>query len=364
MATTLGILGAGQLAQMLCMAAKALDLPTLCLAHHPSDCAGLVSELLVDAHKDATLWQAFCDRTDLVTLETENIPLDLAEFISAQRPLLPNLNTLAISQDRGHEKATFHLLGIPTAPYHLVDSRTDLEEAIRALGFPLVLKTRRFGYDGKGQFVLRNEGDLEAAWDALKKESLIAEGFVHFETELSLLGARSTAGEIVFYPLVENTHRNGILHQTVAPYLNDALTEQAKQYMSILLDHLNYRGLMAIEFFVKEGHLIANEMAPRVHNTGHWSIEGASISQFEQHLRAITGLPLKPVHLKGTSVMLNCIGALPDKKALSLIPHAYFHDYGKTLQPGRKVGHVTVVHHDRAQALAIAEKVRALWNQS
>lgn len=362
MALQLGILGAGQLAQMLCIAARNMHINTLCLAKSDKDCAGLVSDILVDAHKDVTLWEAFCDRVDIVTLETENIPLDLAETIGAHKPLIPNLNTLAISQDRGHEKATFRQLGIPTASYCLIDSRNDLDQAISELGFPAVLKTRRFGYDGKGQYVLRTQEDLDVAWEALQEEPLILEGFVPFETEVSLVGARSIHGETVFYPLVENTHHQGILHQTIAPYWDESLSQQAKDYMLSLMAHLDYHGVMAIEFFVKEGQLIANEMAPRVHNTGHWTIEGANVSQFEQHLRAITGLPLKNVQLQGTSVMINCIGNLPDKQAVAKIPHTFYHTYGKAIVPMRKVGHITIVHQNRTQALEISENVKMLFD--
>lgn len=360
MTITVGILGAGQLAQMLSIAAKHLGIKTLCLAQHETDCAGLVSDLLVDAHSDTKVWQEFCSRVDLVTLESENIPLDMAECIHQMKPLLPNLNTLAISQDRGHEKATFGSLNIPTAPYHLVDSRHDLEQAIDQLGLPIVLKTRRFGYDGKGQYVIKSELDADIAWQALEGQSLIAEGFVSFETEVSLVGARSTKGEVMFYPLVENTHHQGILHQTIAPYPNDLLTEQAKTYMLTLMDHLDYQGVMAIEFFVKDEKLIANEMAPRVHNTGHWSIEGANVSQFEQHLRAITGLPLIPVELKGNSIMLNCIGQLPDEQTLANIPHVFYHNYGKPLKALRKVGHITIVEDNRDAAISLASQVKSI----
>lgn len=360
MTTTVGILGAGQLALMLAQAAKDLELSTLCLAKDPSDCAGQVSELLVDPHHDLQRWDEFCQRVDLLTLETENLPLDMAEYFNQRRPLLPNLNALAISQDRGHEKATFNALGIPTAPYVLVDSQADLNQAIETLGYPLVLKTRRFGYDGKGQYVLRSSAEADAAWAALEGQALIAEGFVQFQTEVSLIGARSILNEVEFYPLVENTHTQGILRQTVAPYENEALTAQAQQYLHLLMEHLDYRGVLAVEFFLKDGTLIANEMAPRVHNTGHWTIEGTNVSQFEQHLRAITGLPLKPVVLHGASVMLNCIGALPDPSLLAQFDQVYFHDYGKPPQPMRKVGHLTLVRPDLEEALKISRKISAL----
>lgn len=360
MSITIGILGAGQLAQMLCIAARHLHLNTLCLAKHEDDCAGLVSDVLVDPHGDATLWNTFCKKIDFITLETENIPLDMAEYMQEKKPLLPNLGTLAISQDRGHEKATFRLLEIPAAEYRLIDSRLDLAIAVNELGLPAVLKTRRFGYDGKGQFVLREQKDLDLAWEVLQGQPLILEAFVLFETEVSLVGARNTHGETMFYPLVENTHHQGILHQTIAPYWNESLSESAKTMMLKLMTHLDYHGVMAIEFFVKDGKLIANEMAPRVHNTGHWTIEGASVSQFEQHLRAITGLPLKPVHLKGISVMVNCIGTLPDKQTVAKVPHSFYHTYGKTAAPGRKVGHITVVHPNRTEALKLAELIKDL----
>lgn len=358
MSKTIGILGAGQLAQMLSIAANEMGLKTLCLSQAENNCASHVTDVMIDTHKDATLWQAFCDKVDVVTLETENIPLDMAEFISEQKPLLPNLKTLSIGQDRGHEKAMFSSLDIPTAKYCLVDSRRDLNQAISELGLPLVLKTRRFGYDGKGQHILRTPEDADNVWEGIQHEALIAESFVDFDTEVSLVGACNTQNEIEFYPLVENTHHDGILYETIAPFWQTTLNEQAQNYMHKVMEHLNYVGVMAIEFFLKGDELIANEMAPRVHNTGHWSIEGATVSQFKQHLLAITGEPLKKIELKGTSVMLNCIGNIPSKTVLEDIRHTFFHHYGKEQKPFRKLGHVTVVHNHRSMAVDIAETVK------
>lgn len=342
--STVGILGAGQLAQMLSQAAQILGVKTLCLAASMDECASLVAPLFVVAQPDPQAWQAFTDQVDLLTLETENVALDLAQFMSARKPLCPNIETLAVSQDRGYEKALFQSQDLRTAPYRLVDSHAELKQAAHALGLPAILKTRRFGYDGKGQIRLRSLDELSTAWDALGTHPLILEGFLHFDCELSLIGARSVQGEIAFYPLTRNWHENGILVKSEAPYLDAPLQAEAEHYMKQIMISLDYVGVLAIEFFLVEGMLVANEMAPRVHNTGHWTIEGAKTSQFEQHIRAITGMPLGSTAVTGHSIMLNCIGEMPDKNTVLSQPHTFYHDYGKAPRPGRKLGHITVVH--------------------
>lgn len=353
-----GILGGGQLAQML--ASSSSDITTRCLARRADECASLVTDIIADPDHDSAVWAMFLDGLDVVTLETENLPLDLATFISERKTMHPSLDTLIVGQDRGHEKKLFNELGIETAPYALVDTETDFKKALTQIGLPAVLKTRRFGYDGKGQFVLRTEDDADEAWDALQGEPLIYEGFVAFEKEVSLIGARSQTGELAFYPLTENVHKEGMLRTSVAPFEDAALTEQAQSYMKALMEHFQYVGVMAIEFFVKNGKLIANEMAPRVHNTGHWTIEGAVTSQFEQHMRAITGMPLGSTEPKSVSVMINCIGTMPDKAKVVALPHTFYHNYGKTPRPYRKLGHITVCHQDREEALKVAREVTAL----
>jgi 5-(carboxyamino)imidazole ribonucleotide synthase len=248
-----------------------------------------------------------------------------------------------VSQDRILEKEMFGRLGIPTPSYRAVDSLAELEAAVAALGLPCVLKTRRLGYDGRGQRVLRRRSDVGPAWEALGSVPLILEGFVAFEREVSVVGARSTRGETRAYPLATNTHREGILRVTLAPARDSRLQRTAEGHLRRVLDHFGYSGVLTIEFFVVGGRLVANEMAPRVHNSGHWTIEGAVTSQFENHLRAILGLPLGDTHPVGHSAMVNYIGTMPDRARILELPGAHHHDYGKAPRAGRKLGHCTVV---------------------
>lgn len=340
---TVGILGAGQLALMLSEAAAKLGINTLCLAASSDECAGQVAPLCVVEKPDPAAWEGFLEQVDVLTLETENVVLDIAKFMAARKPLRPNLESLAVSQDRGFEKALFQSQDIRTAPYMLVDSPAELAQAVTRLGLPAILKTRRFGYDGKGQIRIKTQDDIAPAWEALGAHPLILEGFMRFDCELSLIGARSVEGEMAFYPLTQNWHEDGILMKSEAPYQHANLQAQAESYMKNIMVSLDYVGVLAIEFFLVEGELVANEMAPRVHNTGHWTIEGAKTSQFEQHIRAITGMPLGSTEILGHSVMHNCIGTMPNKDEVLSAPNTYYHDYGKTPRPGRKLGHVTVV---------------------
>ena len=249
---------------------------------------------------------------------------------------------MAAAQDRLTEKRSFELLGIPTTRYAAVDSRESLEVAVRTIGLPGVLKTRRLGYDGKGQFVLRKPADLDRAWEALGKAPLLYENLVPFDAEVSLIAVRGLDGRVVFYPLNLNVHREGILRLTRAPYGSAALTRQAQRAARKLLEHFQYVGVLTIEFFVKRGKLVANEMAPRVHNSGHWTIEGADTSQFENHVRAIAGLPLGSTAARGHSAMINLVGEMPVRNVLLSEPGLHWHDYGKSARPGRKLGHLTI----------------------
>jgi 5-(carboxyamino)imidazole ribonucleotide synthase len=270
----------------------------------------------------------------------------------------PSIQALAVSQDRLQEKQCFRELGIPTPPFFDVASEKDLDTALGETGFPAVLKTRRLGYDGKGQRVLRSPGDAKSAFRELGDVPLLLEGFVAFERELSLLAVRSVLGETAFYPLVENQHEGGILRFSLAPAPNVSaeLEETARGYGSALLDRLGYAGVLALELFESKGTLFANEFAPRVHNSGHLTIEGSHTSQFENHLRAILGLPLGSTAPLGPAAMLNCIGILPDRATVLGVPDAHFHDYGKEPRAGRKLGHVTVCAPDEktlAERLAV-----------
>jgi 5-(carboxyamino)imidazole ribonucleotide synthase len=342
----IGILGAGQLAQMLAQAGKTLDIDVIC-AGQPGDCAEHVAEVSIVDLNDASAVAAFAAHADLVTIESENIHADVLQGLN----LYPNARAIGIAQDRLLEKRFFQQCGIGTAPIAKVDSLEDLIQAIDVLGLPAILKTRRMGYDGKGQVRLWDREDAAAAWAAVEEVPCILEGMVNFDAEVSLIAARSRAGEVVFYPLIENHHRDGILRKSVAPFIDEQLQCQAESYLAALLDKLDYVGVLAVEFFVASHALLANEMAPRVHNSGHWTIEGSTTSQFENHLRAIAGMELGSTKSHPT-VMLNCIGTMPPLSETALFPHLFRHDYGKEARPGRKVGHLTFPASEHA---AIAE---------
>jgi 5-(carboxyamino)imidazole ribonucleotide synthase len=331
----IGILGAGQLALMLAQAGKALGVEVVC-AGQPGDCAEQIAEVMAVDLDDAAAVAAFAAQVDLVTIESENTHADVLQGLN----LYPNARAVGIAQDRLLEKRFFQECGIGTAAFAPVNSLEDLEQAIKAIGLPAILKTRRMGYDGKGQVRLREREDAEAAWEEIGGVPCILEGMVNFEAEVSLIAARGRTGKIVFYPLIENHHREGILRRSVAPFVDGNLQRQAESYLVTLLGKLEYAGVLAVEFFVVNGILLANEMAPRVHNSGHWTIEGAETSQFENHLRAIAGLELGSTESRAT-VMLNCIGTMPTEDETLAYPQLFRHDYGKEARPGRKVGHLT-----------------------
>ncbi len=296
---------------------------------------------------------------DVVTYEFESVPVAPVRAVAGLTPVHPSPDALAVAQDRLLEKSCFRELGIPTAPFRAVDSQAALEAALAELGLPAVLKTRRLGYDGKGQALLRTQEDAAGAFERLGSVPLILEGFVSFERELSLIAVRGLRGELAFYPLVENHHREGILRRTLAPApaLDPSLQAAAERHVKALLERFDYVGVLALELFQARGELYANEFAPRVHNSGHFSIEGARTSQFENHLRAVAGLPLGSTELLGPSAMLNCIGSLPFPRDVLAVADAHFHDYGKEPRPGRKVGHVTI---RGATADVVAERLARL----
>ncbi|MBK8753749.1 MAG: 5-(carboxyamino)imidazole ribonucleotide synthase [Candidatus Competibacteraceae bacterium] len=343
-----GIVGGGQLARMLALAGYPLGLCFQILDPATDACAGQVAPLIQGAYDDATRLEALAAWADVVTFDFENVPATAAQVLEQRVAVYPPAGALAVAQDRVAEKTLFWELGIPTPPFATVDCWEELPGAVVQVELPAVLKTRRLGYDGKGQRVIRTVDDLEPAWQALGGVPLILEGFVPFEREVSVLAIRSSSGEIACYPLVENHHRDGILRLSRAPFSGPDLERKGWDYAQRLLNRLDYVGLLAIEFFVKDGRLIANEMAPRVHNSGHWTLEGAETSQFENHLRAILGLPLGATAAVGHSVMLNCIGDLPEPAAVLAMPGAHYHAYGKAPRPGRKVGHLTLRAADPA----------------
>ncbi|AEB12423.1 5-(carboxyamino)imidazole ribonucleotide synthase [Marinithermus hydrothermalis] len=356
-----GILGGGQLGRMLALAGHPLGLECVVLEPNPEAPARPVSVQLVAAYDDAEALAELAARVDVVTYEFENVPVAAARFLAERVAVRPPPAALEVAQDRLAEKTCFQRLGIPTPPFVPVHTRADLEEAVARVGLPAVLKTRRLGYDGKGQRVLREAGDVEAAWAALGGAPLILEGFVPFGREVSILAVRAQDGTCAFYPLVENRHEAGILRlsRAPAPDTPPELQEAAEVYARRVLEALEYVGVLAIEFFQVDGRLVANEMAPRVHNSGHWTIEGAETSQFENHLRAVAGLPLGSTAPRGVSAMLNLIGQVPEPAAVLRVPGAHLHLYGKTPRPGRKLGHVTVCADDTATLEARLAALRA-----
>ena len=363
---TIGIVGAGQLGRMMALAGYPLGLEFLFLDKDARTPGGQVGPLLAGALDDRNLLGQLSQRCDVVTFDWENIPVEALEGLPGKARISPPLRALGCAQDRLSEKRTFELLGIPTTKYAAVDSRESLELAAKTIGLPGVLKTRRLGYDGKGQFVVRNPEDLDRAWAELGKSPLLYENLVPFDAEVSVIAVRGANGGLAFYPLNLNVHRDGILRLTRAPYGNAALTRQAQRAARKLLAHFQYVGVLTIEFFVKRGRLIANEMAPRVHNSGHWTIEGAVTSQFENHVRAIAGLPLGSTRTRGHAAMINLVGEMPTRDALLAEAGVHWHDYGKTARPGRKLGHLTLCEssaktRDRRALKLLSRLDRATW---
>jgi 5-(carboxyamino)imidazole ribonucleotide synthase len=344
MTTTIGVLGGGQLGRMLALAGYPLGLRFRFLDPAPEAPVEELAELVVGRFDDLDVLARFPAGLDVITYEFENVPVEAVRHLARAVRVYPPVTALEVSQDRLLEKELFRRVGLTPAPFAAVDTLDDLERAVAALGLPAVLKTRRLGYDGKGQVVLRVPADVRVAWRALGGVPLVLEGFIAFDRELSQVAVRGRDGSVALYPLVENHHREGILRRTIAPAPGASadLQQQAGEATRRVLAELNYVGVLAIEFFQKGQTLIANEMAPRVHNSGHWTIEGARTSQFENHLRAVLGWPLGPAEAVGYSAMVNLIGTLPNAPAVLAVPGAHLHFYGKKQRPGRKVGHATV----------------------
>jgi 5-(carboxyamino)imidazole ribonucleotide synthase len=350
---TIGILGGGQLGYMLALAGYPLDFHFRFLDPSPQAPVGRIASRVTAEYADFEALEKFAHGLALVTYEFENVPIEAARFLQKLVPVYPPPQALETAQDRRSEKKLFQKLSIPTTEFAAVDSAHDLENAVRKIGLPSVLKTCRLGYDGKGQWVLRTGEDVERARAEIPAAPLMLEKFVKFSRELSILAVRARSGETAFYPLVENHHRGGILRLSLAPapHLAEALQREAENAARRVLEALGYVGVLAIELFECDGRLLANEMAPRVHNSGHWTIEGAVTSQFENHLRAVAGLPLGDTRTLGHSAMLNLIGELPAPAEILAVSDAHLHVYGKALRQGRKVGHVTL-RADSAEQLA------------
>jgi 5-(carboxyamino)imidazole ribonucleotide synthase len=318
--------------------------------------------LIVAEWSDYAALESFAAQVDVVTFDFENVPAETARWLAERVAVCPSPHALAVAQDRLDEKTLFRECGLHTADFQAVDTREQLGQALATIGAPAILKTRRFGYDGKGQFRLAALTDADAAWAALgaqaAKHGLILEAFVPFERELSVIAVRGRDGDFRTWPLARNWHVDGVLSMSLAPApdLGD-LQQRASELARMLAERLDYIGVFALELFVRDGELLGNEMAPRVHNSGHWTIEGAHASQFENHVRAVLGLPLGDTAARGVSAMLNWIGELPSASAVLSTVDAHWHDYGKQARPGRKVGHATVCASD---ASALGERLRAI----
>ena len=340
-----GIVGGGQLGRMLAIAGYPLDIRCTTLDPARDSSASQVAPSIVGPYDDREALARLAEDADVVTYEFENVPVDGARFLMELAPLFPSADALEIAQDRVSEKVLFDDVRLPTARYEAVATPDQLRSAVDRVGTPALLKTRRLGYDGKGQAVFHDAVLAEDAWRAIGEVPSILEQVVDFARELSIIGVRGRDGSVAFYPLVENHHREGILRRSIAPApdLTPELQALAESHARAVMDRLEYVGVMAIELFQLGDELLGNEIAPRVHNSGHWTIEGAETSQFENHLRAITGMPLGSTKVRGSSAMVNLIGTVPDTADIAAIAGAHLHLYGKEPRPGRKLGHVTIV---------------------
>lgn len=354
--TTVGILGGGQLARMMALSGAPLGLRFLLLDNVADACAGQFAPMLVGDYRDEAILAEFAAKVDVATFDFENVPAESARWLNARIPVFPNPDALAVSQDRLAEKTLFRELDIDVPDFRDITGFDALRAAIAELGTPCILKTRRLGYDGKGQFRIRSDADIDAAWQALGAQAatvgLILEAFVPFEREISVVAVRGRDGEFRHWALTENWHEQGVLSASLSPATGTAAFEaDAVAYARKVAEKLDYVGVFALELFLHQGRLMANEMAPRVHNSGHWTIEGAETSQFQNHLRAVLGLPLGSTRSVGASCMLNWIGAMPDAQPVLHEAGGHWHDYGKSPRDGRKVGHATL-RADSPQALA------------
>jgi 5-(carboxyamino)imidazole ribonucleotide synthase len=348
----IAILGNGQLATMMHDVSGKLELSTtdFPLPEISKDGSCSMSE--------SALWVQKLKNFDVVTYEIENIPVSLLEAVNNIVPVYPAISALASSQDRLIEKNTFTELNIQTNSFVMIDSQVDLEQAANTFWYPFIIKTRRFGYDGKGQYVLKSASDISRAWDSLGEHALIAESFVKFDYEVSQIASRSKFGEIVYYPLVRNEHREGVLRETHVLGMNEALTGKAQAAIKKVLNHFDYVGTLAMEFFVVGDALYVNEMAPRVHNSGHWSIDGAVTSQFENHLRAVAELPLGQTSpIRTYTMMINLIGEDVLDDRFGGLQGVTVKSYGKSLRANRKMGHINIVSDSEKVFKSTIEKV-------
>jgi 5-(carboxyamino)imidazole ribonucleotide synthase len=338
----IGILGAGQLGRMLALAGYPLANTFVFYDQSGAPTVGL-GEVIID--RNERYLSDFLERVDRVTYEFEHLPVDVVEKIAASKAVYPNPRALKICQNRETEKTLFENLGIAVADWRMAESEKELRAAAEELGCPVVAKTNTEGYDGKGQVVLHSPEEATTAWALIGPQRLMVEKFVEFQREVSIIAVRGEEGELAVYPMAENVHETGILRYSIAPApgLAPALQKDAERHIRTIMTELDYVGVMTLELFETGSGLVANEMAPRVHNSGHWTIEGAFTSQFENHIRAISGQPLGDVSARGLSCMINIIGETGDLKRILELPYTHLHLYGKAERPGRKLGHINVL---------------------
>lgn len=355
----IGIIGAGQLGQMLGIGAKNIGAECIFLDPNPNSPAASIGSILHYDFDDLAGIKKLCSMVDVITYEFENVPVIAINKLDKDF-VHPNSKSLEIAQDRLKEKRLFESLNIPIAKYKEINSLNNLNDAGSEIGYPFILKTRRFGYDGKGQIVINSKHDTHDAWSKLKDHKLIAEQMILFDYEVSAIGARNISGDIANYPVTQNTHKHGILRTSITTDKNNTITKKAYELHSKLIKKLDYVGILALELFVVGDNIIANEFAPRVHNSGHWTIEGAATSQFENHLRAILDLKLGDTSFTKYTGMENLISNIPDD-LMNLNPKEYFiHQYGKTAREGRKLGHVTVTAATEEGRLEKLKKVQKI----
>lgn len=341
----IGVLGAGQLGRMLAISGYPLGQKFGFYGESNHEPSALLGHMYRQSDDVDSLNQLI-EFADVITYESENTDVEMVREIAKTTPVYPAEKSLFYSQHRGREKGLFDQLNIPCAPYQVVDSLESLQIAVEEVGLPAVLKTTTEGYDGKGQFVLKEASQIEQAWSEIGGRELVLEGFIDFQRELSMVAVRNANNEHVYYPLVQNVHEEGILRYTIAPArkVSEELQKQAESYMQNLLDELDHVGVLTLELFDTVDGLVANEMAPRVHNSGHWTIEGAMTSQFENHVRAISGLPLgATTPRQPLAAMINIIGETGPVDKVLQMPKAFLHLYDKEERKGRKLGHINVV---------------------
>jgi 5-(carboxyamino)imidazole ribonucleotide synthase len=360
----IGVIGSGQLGRMMALAATHLDTEFVFFDEAtPSPCSHLGKTIQPSANGAL---QNFIESVDVVTYESENTDAQLVDTINKQVPVYPSVLSLLNSQHRLTEKRFFQSIGIQIADFRKVESKADLDCAVKELGLPIILKTTREGYDGKGQAMIKAEADIEVAWQALGGTELIAEAFVTFSRELSVIAARSVNGDVQIYPLAENDHSAGILRVSRVPVknLSEDKKSQAQSYITTLLNKLGHVGVLTLELFDTDNGLVANEMAPRVHNSGHWSIEGAYCSQFENHIRAICDMPLGDTSSRQEyAAMINIIGKHGDRNGVLAQSNSFYHAYGKSERLNRKIGHINIVSSTEAEMESTIDKFSAFIHE-